>query len=308
MQFLRKFFILVTTFVLTCCFSNSAFAFYQRFVNLGITNFLDGLPLPNGPGFYLLGNVTTYNAYQFVGPTGMNLPLTQINTLAFLPHVLYQTDLSVLKGQLGFSVLPIYVSNIHLSQNQLHLQSSGPGWDDLVVGPYIQWQPITLDGHPFMANRVEIDFFAPIGKFHAEDQINPGAHIFSVEPYWASTVLLSQNWDISWRLHYLFNTQNDMDGINPGDAFHANFSTSYAILPPKFRIGVAGYYFKQTQDSKIYGRDIPNSEEQVLGIGPGAVYAMSKKTTFFLNTYFESDVRNRPVGSRVVLSVLHYFY
>lgn len=307
MKFLHKALIALIIVGISLSFTNAAFAYYQRFVNFGITNFLDGMPLPNGPGFYIFGHVTAYSAYQFVEPNGQPLPSTKISTLAFLPHIIYQTDLTLLKGQLGFSVLPIYVSNIHLSENQLHLQTSGSGWDDLVVGPFLQWQPITFNGHPFMANRIELDFYAPIGKFHAEDQINPGSHIFSIEPYWAATLLLTQNWDISWRLHYLFNTQNEMDGINPGDAFHANFSTSYAIFPPKFRLGIAGYYFKQTQDSTIYGADIPNSKEQVFAIGPGAVWAVSKRTTIFFNTYFESDVENRPQGTRVVLSFLHYF-
>jgi hypothetical protein len=35
---------------------------------------------------------------------------------------------------------------------------------------------------------------------------------------------------------------------------------------------VNGYYLKQINDTQMKGVDVPNTKEQVFGIGPGAVY------------------------------------
>jgi len=113
-------------------------------------------------------------------------------------------------------------------------------------------------------------------------------------------------------LHYLWNGKNDSpphsfdaESIEPGDAFHLNFAVSYEINP-KTRVGIAGYYLKQTTDDRIDGVSIPNSREKVFGIGPGIMYG-DRSSTYIVNYYFEDDAENRPEGDRFVFRYMSSF-
>lgn len=282
---------------------STAQAYEQRFLNLGITSFMDGMPLPNGEGFYLFAHDSNYTAFEFKNSAGQNLPSTYISNNGFLAQLLYQSNLNFLGGKLGAHMMLIYVSNIDLPPNPLGLTTSGSGFDDLNAGVFVQWNPVFYQGRPFMANRVELTVYFPTGKNQVNRSINPGNNHYSYEPYWAATVFILPRWTVSWRLHYIFNAANDVTGIQPGDTFHANFATSFEVVP-KLRLGVAGYYLKQTQNSRINGTPILNSKEQVFAIGPGLLAAFSKSTLMTFNVYRESHVTNRPSGTRIVFGLL----
>lgn len=86
-----------------------------------------------------------------------------------------------------------------------------------------------------------------------------------------------------------------------------NFASAYEVLEKKIRVGVNGYYLKQITNTEADGRDVSNSKEQVLAIGPGAVYHFSQNNHVFFNAYFETMVENRPKGYRFNLRWTHHF-
>ncbi|MCL5097925.1 MAG: transporter, partial [Candidatus Omnitrophica bacterium] len=75
----------------------------------------------------------------------------------------------------------------------------------------------------------------------------------------------------------------------------------------QLRVGINGYYLKQITDTQIDNRDATDRLEQVLGIGPGAVYHFSQNDHLFLNVYFETFTENRPEGERFNLRYVHHF-
>ncbi len=284
--------------------SKAAFAYDVRAVNLGTTHFLDGMPLPAGAGWYVRQYLIDYTSNRLTTITGNTLITDQFSSLASLTHIIYQSKVEVLGGYFGADTIIPYVFDLHMDSNLIGLTSSGSGFDDLLAGPFIQWNPIMLKGRPFFANRLEVDVYFPTGKFTTDHPINPGFGFYSVEPYWAATIFLVPRWTVSWRAHLLFNQRNRKTDITSGDTFHINFASSVALIPHRLRVGMSGYYLKQLENSRFRGEWTPNSREQVFAIGPGILVVFNKRMFLSFHAYFESLAENRPEGNRYAVSFM----
>lgn len=291
----------------------------QPAVNLGFTSFLDGIP-PAGPGWYVANYVQFYQSDTFKDADGNTLPFPDPKLKAWinLLQVIYQSDLKCpwTGGAPGLNVMLPYV-DIDVSYG-----AAGPfpvagdsGFGDLLVGPFMQWIRMGPRG-PVFAQRVELQCIFPTGEYDADAQINPGANVFSFNPYWAGTWFSSPKTEVSARIHYLWNeTNNDPpaagpdgapDKVQAGQAVHANFSASYQVLDP-LRLGINGYYLKQINNSDVDGASASGTKEQVLGMGPGALFSFSQATHVFFNMYIETATENRPQGERYNLRFVHHF-
>jgi anthranilate 1,2-dioxygenase (deaminating, decarboxylating) large subunit len=284
---------------------NLATAYELPAVNLGFTSFLDGGP-PAGPGHYLSEYLQFYSADKLKDfPPGD----ADVDVWVLMNQYIYQSDQSIfLGGKWGLNVmLPI----VSIDESSPALTNNGTGLGDLLVGPYIQWDPIMGEKGPIMLNRIELQTIWPTGEYDNDKSLNPGSNHFSFNPYWAATVFLGPKATVSWRLHYLMNGKNDdftpgsLD-LEPGDAVHANFAAAYEVLPKQLRVGVNGYWFDQISDTKINGARDPD-DEKVFAIGPGLVWHLSQDSHLFLNTYFESGAESRPEGDRFNLRFVHHF-
>ena len=167
--------------------------------------------------------------------------------------------------------------------------------------------PPSENAGPFFAQRIEFDAVFPTGTYDSLKQINAASNIFSFNPYWAATLFLHPKWNVSWRLHYLWNSTNPDTNVQPGQAIHLNFATSVEVLKGRLHLGVNGYYLQQITDSRLNDSPIPDSKESVVGIGPGALYIFSNKDVLFFNTYFEVEARNRTEGVRLNFRWIHKF-
>jgi anthranilate 1,2-dioxygenase (deaminating, decarboxylating) large subunit len=280
-----------------------AAAYLQPSVNLGFTSFLDGGP-PAGPGHYISEYLQFYSSDSLEdGPPG------DVDAWILMNQYIYQSDQALLfGGKWGINVMLPVVS---LDENSPALTDNGTGLGDLLIGPYLQWDPIMGEQGPLMLNRIELQTIWPTGKYDEADNLNQGSNHFSFNPYWAATVFLGPKATVSWRLHYLMNGENDEftpahSDLEPGDAVHANFTAAYEVLPKQLRLGVNGYWFNQVSDTKINGVD-SGEDEKVFAIGPGLVYHFSQDSHLFLNTYFESGAQDRPEGDRFNLRFVHHF-
>jgi hypothetical protein len=289
-------------------------------VNLGFTSFLDGGP-PAGPGLYFSQYVQLWTSDKFTDENGDRLFPDAANedfeAWISLTQLIYQSDQTLLAGgKWGLDlIVPVVSLDVSYDFNPGFPEDNGTGLGDIVVGPFLQWGPIMGANGPRFMHRVEFQFILPTGKYDQNKELNPGSNFFSFDPYWAGTLFITPRWTASTRIHYLWNAKNDdpnrafagADDTQAGQALHLNFATDYEIIPQRLRVGINGYYLKQTTDLQVDGQDVADSREQVFAIGPGLLWHINKDTHLFFNTYFESQAQNRPEGTRLNLRLVYHF-
>lgn len=157
-------------------------AFDQPSVNLGFTSFVDGGP-PAGPGWYFTEYIQYYTADKLVdGP-----PNAEVDVCVSLNQLIYQSKMPVLfGGKWGLDVIvPI------VSLDSTPLPDNGTGVGDVLVGPYLQWDPVMGKNGPIFMHRIELQTIFPTGKYDNTKALNPGSNFFSFDPYWAGTYFLT---------------------------------------------------------------------------------------------------------------------
>jgi anthranilate 1,2-dioxygenase (deaminating, decarboxylating) large subunit len=285
-------------------------------VNLGFTSFVDGAP-PAGPGFYFQQYLQYWTADKFRDEAGETLPLLgDLDAWISLSQGIYQSDQAILfGGKWGIDVIVPFVY-LDIEPGPIPaLTDNGGGLGDVLVGPYLQWDPIMGEKGPIFVHRIELQTLFPTGKYDDDKVLNPGANVYSFNPYWSGTLFLSPHLTASVRLHYLWNSKNDdphplfgaVDDTQPGQAIHLNFASALEVLPKRLRVGINGYYLKQITYAERDGHKVSGLKERVLGIGPGAVWHFSRDDHFFVNLYVETFAEYRPEGLRLNLRYTHHF-
>lgn len=289
--------------------AGSAAAYDQPALNLGFTSFLDGGP-PAGPGWYF----TQYGQY-YTACDLKDLPFPgdpKLEAWISLSQLIFQSAKPVLAGgTLGLDLIqPAVAFDLEADGTPL---TANDGLGDLLVGPYLQWNPIMGEQGPVFMHRVELQVILPTGDYDEKKAVNPGANVVSLDPYWAATWFVTPKWTASWRIHYLWNDENNEPNVpevgttQAGQAKHANFATEFEVLPKQLRVGLNGYYLKALENSEADGVELPDSKEQVLGIGPGALWSFGPNDHLFVNAYFETAAENRPEGERYNVRYVHHF-
>jgi hypothetical protein len=278
-------------------------------VNLGLTSFQDAIAFP---GWLVEEIPSYYHASQWKDAQGNDIAgANGLNSASALIHVAFISNQHVLGGFYAVEAL-VAVANVHPNTSfGPNFRTSGIG--DLIVAPFgLQWTKTKLAGAPFF-QRVMFDFVVPTGKYGEMRPVNSGSHVVSFNPYYAFTLAASNKLEFSARLHYLWNSKNDepfagfgLKSVQPGQALHQNLAVSYEVAKA-VRLGMNGYALEQITDNKVNGISQPGSRERVVALGPGMELHPTKSFWIYLNSYFESDVRNRPQGILYVLRLSKAF-
>ena len=269
-------------------------------VNLGFTSFEDGFA---GPGLLLEEFPDVYTSGTLKDSRGATVPgsntLTSISTTS---HIAYVSTKRLFGAWIGGEILvPIVDVDVKLARGP---DATVRGFADPILGPLaLQWAPKKV-AHGIFVHRAVFDLTIPIGKYSDQRPVNIGNNFVTINPYYAFTCEWKRKVEVSSRLHYLWNSVNSdpfvgfgIKNMQPGQAFHANYAASYEVLKD-FRVGFNGYWLQQLTDHQINGEDVPNSKERTVGLGPGIQFG-GNGLTARVNSYIETDVRNRPAGIKV---------
>ena len=270
-------------------------------MNLGQTSFLDGKALP-GTLFQQFVNI--YEADDFMDANGHRRPLdNRLRTLLATSHFAHISQHQLFGAYYGAEILvPVLLADPDFEPHA----GSANGLGNLIVSPFIlQWPQTELFGRPYW-QRLNLAFQLPTGRYDRHRAINPGSNHWSFNPHYALTWEFAEGWEASARLQYLLPGKNRDpappladDYLQPGQAFHANYSVSLA-LDAHWRLGLSGYSLRQITDERVDGHDRPDSRERVDAIGPALMFGWGK-SRLFLNAYHEYGARNRSEGSRLIL-------
>lgn len=294
-----------------------ALAYDQPQVNLGYTSFLDGGP-PAGPGLYYQNYFQYYHSNLFTNDKGKRLPfpLTKLDVTANIFQLIYLSSTQLFGGNVGVSAVLPYVVSASVNEglnNTVFKAQNGPS--NLFIGPALQFDPILRNGKPFFVQRFELDTVVPLGRYHRDYTITPATPFWSINPYWAATLWLTEKWTAAWRLHYLWNEKTnrpttsfgpDVYSTQAGEAIFGDIATSYGITDV-FHVGINSYFFYQITDTKVNGEGKPGRREKVWAIGPGMLYGLTKNQFLFFNLYFEQGARNRTQGTNALARYVVHF-
>jgi hypothetical protein len=298
-------------------------------LNLGLTSFFDGFG-PQAGGFTYQGYLAYARSNAIYDGNGHKIGVFQdpristfllVNQLTyFLPDALFD---GAVRPAFDF-ILPVVLFDTSFGTPGPALSANGIGLGDLIIGSTWQFRPIMVEGHPVFSHRFELDLMVPTGRYDPHKNLNQGTNFVSINPYWAGTFVPAKGLELSLRLHYLFNARNDrptntpmgllVDSAQAGQLVWANFAASYEIVD-SFHIGANGYYLKQLTANKYHlvdgsrtnGDAVGEGKEQVLGIGPGALWEPGHGDMLFANLYFQALVRARAGATVVDLRWLHSF-
>ena len=277
-------------------------------VNLGVTNFQDGIAFP---GLIVAEFIGYYHAGQFNDHQGDKIPgSNEITTLSATTQIAYLSKVRLLGGFVGAEIiLPLVDIDMNTSFSPKDRER---GVGDLIVNPFaLQWTDHKLFGMPYF-HRFLFSIALPTGDYDRNRAVNAGSNIFSINPYYAFTIIPTDKLELSARLNYLWNSKNDepfvrmgAEDIQPGQAFYANYAASYEVVKD-VRLGINGYFLQQLTEDKVDGHSQSDSKERVFGIGPGIQFR-GNMVSLHLNGYFETGAENRPEGAKVIFRISKVF-
>lgn len=78
------------------------------------------------------------------------------------------------------------------------------GFGDIMIGPFIQFDPVIGAQGPKFVHRFEFQVNLPTGEYN-QQKILASNNAVSFDPYWAATYWFNPKWTASTRIHYLYN-------------------------------------------------------------------------------------------------------
>lgn len=256
------------------------------------------------PGFYLRDYNLAYFSDRLHDAHGDKRPVDfEAFVYANAIRPIWITDFKILGANYGCDVLvPFLYKNVKVANNR----------DDTFNLGDIFIEPITLSWHWQRADAgIGYGIWAPTGNVD-RGSLTGGTgqdtwtHMVSA----GGTVYFDaeKTWALSALARYEISHESDDYNITPGDVLSLEGGLSKAFSP-NFEAGVWAYYQGQvTRDEADAGVSVSREKDQVVGVGPEAVWFWQKAGLFVSLRYaYEVLAEDRPQGHRGTLTLTKKF-
>ena len=258
----------------------------------GAEDFMTGALPP--PGQYAITYGLYYKADDLMDGHGdaLSIPFD----LEVSGAILRLINVTPVKVAGGLWTQQIFVPALNVDVTTPGGSDSKFGIGDVIVDPTV------LSWHkPPFHWAAGVDVYVPVGAYDKNDMANLGRNCWTFEPVLAGTYLSEQGVELSAKLMYDVNTQNDDTDYQSGDEFHMDAAAGVPV--GKFKVGVNGFMYRQ-----VTGDDVPEGGQdagfgQQFGLGP-VVSLQYKKVSLIAKQQTEFGTENRPEGDRFWLKAV----
>lgn len=259
----------------------------------GAEDFMAGAVPP--PGDYLLTYGLYYKANDLVDGNGDKLPIpfdAEISGAVF--RYLHVSKVEIAGANWAQH---IFVPVLNADVTTPGGSDSQTGLGDVIVDPFIlAWHK------PPFHYVAAVDVFVPVGAYDENDMANIGRNYWTIEPILGATYLNEKGYELSAKLMYDVNTENEDTGYTSGDEFHADFLVGMS-LTKELRAGVNGFYYRQVTDDDVPAEGRDNGKGQQIGLGPALTY-QAGPLGIVAKYQREFETENRPEGDRFWLKLI----
>ena len=263
----------------------------------GAEGFMAGALPP--PGQYIINYSMYYSADSLKGGDGRTAVNDfDLHAFADVVRFINVTDISILGGNWAQHIcLPYIWEDVGMTPAGARMKDKVSGIGDVTVDPFI------LGWHtaPFHVT-AGIDTYVPVGRYHEADLANLGRNYWTFEPVLAITYLNECGQELSAKMMYDFNTENEETEYRSGQEFHTDFVAAQHC--GNWAFGVGGYWYYQTTDDRQNGASVNGGNQgRQIALGPQVSYAL-RSLTFSLAVDHEFDTKNKPQGDKVWLKAI----
>jgi hypothetical protein len=263
-------------------------------IGKGSEGFYAGAIPPQGLYGVIYTNYYTADRYND-GKGRSVIPDFHLTVDAVAARLFYQSNLELAGGRVGFFAIG---SGARIASRDASSSHSVVAMGDMTLGSTVGWQ--RGDWHTLAA----FDLVVPTGSYNIHRALNTGNNYASFRPIFAVSYLPASGWELSAKVTYTFNFRNNDTDYRSGQLFHFDYSASYAVTPA-LRVGVNGYYLRQTTDDRQHGATVngDGNRTQVVAIGPAARYQFTH-ASLEVKVLKEFAARNHSEGESVWAKVV----
>lgn len=291
--------------VLSLLFTSQSVAGGGQHYPNGVEDFMVGALPP--PGIYLVNYMLYVRKDSLKDNSGNSVPVDfDAKVLAEVPRLIYVSPLKVLGANWAMhAFLPLYSADVTVTAGGNRLvDDKDAGMGDMIFSPLVLGWHFGPELHVVTA----LDIWAPTGTYNKN---NPSTSILSKNHWTFEPVLavsyLKEGFDVSAKLMYDFNTENDDTNTEPGQEFHMDWALGYS-LKNGLTGGLVGYNYWQVTDDKVNGNKVSDERSEVGGIGFGLKY-WPKQGPFSVTfkQYWEYNAKNMPTGPQTQIKMVYAF-
>ena len=264
----------------------------------GAEDFMMGALPP--PGTYFKNYLTYYTASKLKDDNGNDLVANfDLKVAADVIRFIHVTNYEILGASWAVhTLIPLVYQDVKL----------GGGKDDRFGLGDIIVDPIILGWHSKNIHAtVGLDIYIPSGSYNQDRLANIGRNYWTFEPILGITYISDNGFELSTKLMYDINTENNDTKYKSGQEFHADYTIGYHINK-ELAMGFGGYYYYQTTEDELNGATVGSTgfEGRVFSIGPVLQYGY-KNMSFTLKWQSELEARNKPEGNKFWFNFVYVF-